>query len=450
MKRRDFLKTLGLSGLGLGLSNYLPAQIEEVNDGDDLPNIVLTMTDDQGWGETAYNGHPLLKTPNLDAMAANGLRLDRFYAAAPVCSPTRASFLTGRHPFRYGTTSQGRPLRIEEHTLAQLAKRNGYRTAFFGKWHLNGISGRGKPVSADDPLNPGAFGFDHWVAATNYYDLEDKLGTEEGKVVENQGDTSTFLAEQALKFISAQTQAGERFLVIIWYPSPHGRYDPVEKYQKPYPADKKHLGEIAGVDAAVGMLRKGLREDDIADNTMFFFCSDNGAPGKGGREVNGQGPLRGHKGNLWEGGVRVPGLFEWPKRIEAGRVSSMVTSTSDLYPTLAALFKNKDPEKPEPIDGVNLLPLLDGNQENREKPLGFKDRGGWSWIDGDWKLQQVPKYAPEIYKPGQIILVNLAKDVTESKDLSTQEPERVARMKTEYEKWEQSVNQSASGGDYQK
>ena len=137
----------------------------------EMPNIILIMTDDQGWGQTGYYDHPILKTPNLDAMAENGLRFDRFYAGAPQCSPTRASVLTGRNNDRTGVFYHGYPLNKYEITLAQKLKNIGYSTGHFGKWHLNGIRGPGVPIFGDDEYNPGVFGFDKWISTTNFFDI---------------------------------------------------------------------------------------------------------------------------------------------------------------------------------------------------------------------------------------------------------------------------------------
>ena len=153
------------------------------------PHIVLVMTDDQGWGQTGYNNHPVLKTPNLDAMAANGLRFDRFYAAAPVCSPTRASVLTGRSNMRTGVESHGFALRKQERTLAQALKKAGYATGHFGKWHLNGLRGPGVPIRGDDTHGPGQFGFDTWLSVTNFFD-RDPVMSRKGTFVEFSGDSS--------------------------------------------------------------------------------------------------------------------------------------------------------------------------------------------------------------------------------------------------------------------
>ena len=139
---------------------------------DESPNIILIMTDDQGWGQTSYYDHPVLETPNLDAMAENGLRFERFYAAAPVCSPTRASILTGRTNDRTGVVDHGYALRKQEKTIAVALQKAGYATGHFGKWHLNGLKGPGVPILKDDDHSPESFGFDYWISTTNFFDLK--------------------------------------------------------------------------------------------------------------------------------------------------------------------------------------------------------------------------------------------------------------------------------------
>jgi arylsulfatase A-like enzyme len=441
--RRTFIKSLGAGAMALAAGRALGAP------GKDRPNFILTMTDDQGWGETEYNGHPLLKTPNLNDMAQNGLRLDRFYAAGPVCSPTRASFMTGRTPYRCSVPTHGRPLPIQERTIGQLAKLNGYRTGFFGKWHLNGIGGHGKVLAADDPLSPGKFGFDRWLACSNFYDLDQTLGSPDGPV-ENEGESSIVLAEHATEFIKECVAKGEPFCAVVWYPSPHGRYDTLPKFQDQYPEDAgNHLGEITAVDESIGMLRKLVRDLGVEEDTMLLFCSDNGGPTKGKRKENANGPLAMGKGTLWEGGIRVPGIIEWPGRIEPERRSDFVCGTSDIYPTIEALMAKKDPAKPHPIDGINLLPLMDGQMEDRPEPLGFKHRGGGlAWIDGRWKLHRVEKYAPRHYEENAIILNDLVEDIHEDQDISDQHPDRTTRMSQHLMEWEASVQNSARGEDY--
>ena len=140
------------------------------------PNVVLVMADDQGWGQTGYYDHPILETPNLDAMAASGLRFDRFYAAGPVCSPTRASVLTGRTHDRTGVLQHGYALHLQERTLPRAMQKAGYATGHFGKWHLNGVRGPGVPLLASDPYHPGRFGFDTWLTVSNFFDMNPVMG----------------------------------------------------------------------------------------------------------------------------------------------------------------------------------------------------------------------------------------------------------------------------------
>ena len=178
------------------------------------PNIVLCMTDDQGWGDVSYNGLKQIQTPALDRMAAEGLRLNRFYAAAPLCSPTRASVLTSRHPNRMACFTPGRPLRTQEMTIAQAVRQAGYATGHFGKWHLNGVSGPGKPIAADDPLNPGRFGFDEWLSVSNFFDLDWTL-SRRGKDEIFTGDGSEYIVAQALKFIGDNVEQKKPFLALV-------------------------------------------------------------------------------------------------------------------------------------------------------------------------------------------------------------------------------------------
>ena len=178
------------------------------------PNIILIMTDDQGWGQTGYYNHPLLKTPNLDEMANNGLRFDRFYAGAPVCSPTRASVLTGRSNDRTGVYDHGYRLRLQEKTISQALKNNGYITAHFGKWHLNGLRGPGAPILKDDKYGPQNFGFDHWLSVTNFFDIN-PLMSENGDFIDFNGNSSEIIFNEALSFIKERKNKEMPFLFLF-------------------------------------------------------------------------------------------------------------------------------------------------------------------------------------------------------------------------------------------
>ncbi|HID78831.1 MAG TPA: N-acetylgalactosamine 6-sulfate sulfatase, partial [Planctomycetaceae bacterium] len=328
-----------------------------------LPNIVLCMADDQGWGDMAYNGHPVLKTPNFDAMAGEALRFDRFYAAAPVCSPTRGSVLTGRHPNRFGCFKWGHTLRPQEITLAEALKTAGYTTGHFGKWHLGSVR-RGSPV------NPGASGFDVWVSSPNFFDNDPTLSVQ-GKAVPMQGESSMVTVDTALDFIRRCVAERKRFLAVVWFGSPHGPHRALEQYLRLYPDQpppKQHFyGEITAMDEAFGKLRYELRRLGVHRNTILWYCSDNGA-----LKVGSTGGHRGNKGQVYEGGLLVPAILEWPARIPEPRRTAVRCNTSDIYPTLLEITGVSMPHQP-PLDGISLVPLIEGRMERRPEPMGFWD-----------------------------------------------------------------------------
>jgi len=338
------------------------------------------MADDQGWGDTGYNGHPELKTPNLDEMARSGLRLDRFYTAHFNCSPTRASVITGRHPHRMGTFNPGSPIRAQELTVATVLRSAGYATGHFGKWHLNGKNGDrdtktppGRAILADDPLSPGKLGFDEWLSADNFFDLDPVLGRN-GVPEKMQGDGSDIAMDESLKFIRRQVDAGKPFFVVVWFGNPHVPHEALPSDKAPYATlsdkDQNYYGELTGIDRNVGKLRAGLRALNAAENTLVWYCSDNG----GAAGPKSTGNLRGSKGTLWDGGLRVPGIVEWPARIPKPFVSDMPCSTLDIYQTVLAATGARAERQIQPLDGVNLLPLFDQQMTEREKAIPFVAR----------------------------------------------------------------------------
>lgn len=451
------------------------------------PNIILCMADDQGWGDTAYNGHPLLHTPHLDAMAAGGLRFDHFYAAAPVCTPTRASVMTGRHPNRCGAFSWGHPLRPQEITVAERLKAAGYATGHFGKWHLGS-------VLQGSPVNPAAAGFDHWLSAYNFYD-NDPLLSREGTAVEFKGESSIVTVDAAIEFIKQQNAKGQPFLAVVWFGSPHSphRADPQDRQLY---AGQKHadwLGEITGLDRAVGKLQAALREEKIVDDTLFWYTSDNGGlqpASSGGRDK---------KGSIYEGGLRVPAIIQWPRRIKSPRVTQAVANSSDIYPTLMDILNIDTPSQP-PLDGISLLPVIDGQTDQRGEPMGFwkftargistpsdawmrdllkaqqagKDYhdesrlvldaaeikqqyeadhfvGHSAWNDWPWKLHRITKDVKnKLAANGKVTmeLYNLQTDPMETDNVAAKYPQRVAEMCEQLEAWQTSVIRSLNGDDY--
>lgn len=431
------------------------------------PNVVLIMADDQGWGDTGYNGHPELKTPNLDSLAASGLRMDRFYTAHFNCSPTRASVMTGRHPHRMGTFGPGSPIRAQEITVAKVLQSAGFATGHFGKWHLNGKNGDrntktppGRAILADDPLSPGRMGFDTWISADNFFDLDPVLGRQ-GVVEKFQGEGSDIITDEALKFIRAQAEARKPFLTVVWFGNPHTPHEalPADKaaYSRLPEAEQNYYGELTAIDRSVGRLRTALRELKVADNTLLWYCSDNG----GAAGPKSTGDLRGSKGTLWEGGLRVPGIVEWPARIAKPGVTSVPCSTVDIYPTVLAAT-GATPEKPIlPLDGISLLPLFDGQMEKREKPLSFwadarRDNAHAAVLDWPYKLHTNAQPGGKGGKKKKaaaggtvaVLLHDVSKDPKETTDLAAQEPERVKQMTAALETWKASVQKSLAGGDF--
>ena len=421
------------------------------------PNIILCMTDDQGWGDVSYNGLTKIQTPNLDAMAAAGLRFNRFYAQQS-CSPTRASVMTGRHPNRMGVFWPGMPLRKQEVTIGQVAKQAGYATAHFGKWHLSGAApGAGRVMPDTDPLSPRNVGFDESFSVTNYFETNWTFG-HNGIAEKTTGDGSDVIVNEALKFIGTAAEQKKPFLAVIWFGSPHAPHQPLPEDLK-VAGGSAYYGEMIGVDRSMGRLRAGLRRFGIAENTMLWFSSDNGGwldPKK--PDAHGtNSDLRGRKGDMWEGGIRVPGLIEWPARIKPA-VTEIPAGTVDILPTLVDLLQVKL-EHPVPLDGISLLPLIDGQMKARPQPMGFwqyssetededspdkksisTNSGPSAWNDNQYKLVKIP--------PGKWELFDLTTDRSEKNDIGAKQPQVLERMKAELEAWQLSVIRSFRGEDY--
>jgi len=437
------------------------------------PNLVLIVTDDQGWGDVGYNGHPDLKTPVLDEMAATGLRFDRFYAAHPVCSPTRGSLMTGRHPNRFGCLNWGYSLRPEEVTLAEALKTAGYATGLFGKWHLGPVS-----KDPDSPVGPAASGFDEYLAKENYFDLDPELSRNGAPLERFAGDGSDIVAEAACAFIARKAETGAPFFAFVAFGSPHKPFEALPEDRKPYEhlGAKKaaYFGELAAVDRAVGAIRRRLRESKVAENTIVWFMSDNGPMPPGS-----SGGLKGRKRYLFEGGIRVPGLLEWPAVVKRPTVSSVPCVTSDVYPTILDIVGIEIPNQPLPLDGVSLRPLIEGKPYTRPDPIGFwiypgrnreRENGSYiqplpgfknskhpaarpieelqglhaAWLDADGRYKFL------LRKGGrQRFLFDLNADPRQRNNLADKHPDIVERMTQELNAWKRSVENSLTGADYE-
>ncbi len=466
ISRRDFLGSI----VGGAVAMALPRDFFLKKKGTAKPNVILCMADDLGWGDAGFNGSKVIKTPHLDVMAEGGLRFASFYSAAPVCSPTRGSCLTGRHPYRYGIffANVGH-MRKEEITLAEALKTQGYVTGHFGKWHLGTLttrekdSNRGGPRGAKHYSPPWENGFDVCFSTeakvptwnpmkkpeTNehygtYYWREDGA-----KAVENlDGDDSRVIMDRVIPFVRKAARNKKPFLAVVWFHTPHlpviGGLEYRKMYSQ-YSEDEQHYyGCISALDEQMGRLRKELRAAGIADNTMLWFCSDNGPEGKDGkhgRTRGSAGPLRGRKRSLFEGGVRVPGFLEWPARIKGGRVTDIPCCTSDYFPTVLDVLGFKMKGQPEPIDGVSLLPLIEGKMTKRPVPIGFESGRQVSLTDNRYKL--ISQNKGKSY-----MLFDLIEDPGETKDLAAEKTEIFKRMKETLEKWQASCKDSLAGKDY--
>lgn len=457
------------------------------------PNIIHIMADDQAWGETGYNGHPHVKTPVLDEMSRSALRFDRFYAASPVCSPTRASVLTGRHANRSGAFAPNYSTRPEEIMLARILKDAGYRTGHFGKWHVGA-------VKAASPLNPTRMGYDEYLAHDNFFEMNPPLSRNGAAPEIIQGESSEIVAEATIAFLEKVHAEGKPFFVTLWFGSPHDPYSGLEKdlalYADVQPVKiRARLAEITAMDRAIGMVRDKLRALRLTDNTLLWYNSDNGIPPehkKAGDSFD--GGWRGAKGDVYEGGLIVPAIIEWPTHIRKPCHSSVPVVTSDIMPTILDLLDLKHPDPKRPLDGISLKTLLvSDTMKQRPSPIGFwtypaaGERGNDRWLDADLARGTTPttrnpaidflNYKHPVAKTADFggdaawtdnryklvtgtsrraggasrtELFDLIADPKETKDIATHHPEIVKRMTTELHAWQSSVERSLSGADYAK
>ncbi len=502
MKRREFIQYAFLCAGILSPCDVRAIAADDASEGSE-PNIILLMGDDHGWEETGYIGHPHVRTPVLDEMAATGLRLDRFYAGHPSCSPTRGSVMTGRHPNRYGTFTPGRSIRPREITIAQILRRAGYATGHFGKWHLG-------PVKAASPTNPGAMGFDEWFSHDNFFELNPYLSRNGGPPRRYEGESSKIIIDEAIRFIGRSAKKEKPFLAVVWFGSPHEPYSGLEedlalyddlperyaertvsltsnetgrRVQRPLrDVLRERYAEITAMDRAIGDLRTTLDREGLRENTLVWYCGDNGTPPSGVAES----PLRGMKGQMFEGGIRVPGLIEWPARIPQPRTTTVNAVTSDILPTVCELVNQPLPDRP--IDGISLVDLIDGKMNARPHPIGFwsfstAGRGKTPYIDPQLQKGTTPlvklmngiptrnfrndhhpsiieqdysgerawldnRYKLLVSKKGEVSLFDLHNDPAETQNLAESQPAIVEKLSQQMRDWQTSVLDSLMEADY--
>ena len=453
-----------------------------INGAETRPNVILCMADDLGWGSVGYNGNKIIKTPCLDKMAEEGVRFDRFYAAAPVCSPTRASCLNGRNPYRTGVFYANTGiLRPEEITIAEILHKNGYATGHFGKWHLGTFSKREKDANrggSDHPElynPPSKHGFDTFFSTESKVPTWDPMKmpakftgdenrhygwnyikkgepskpfgtsywTPEGKVTEDlEGDDSKIIMDRAIPFIEKNAKDGKPFFVVIWFHAPHLPVVAGPKYAEMYKDQdfemQQYAGSITALDVQMGRLRDKLKELGINDNTILCFTSDNGPENKTPGDT---GPYRDRKRSLHEGGVRVPGLMTWPNKVKKPMVISKPVVTCDYLPTIIEAAGISMPKNANVLDGVSIIPLLEGKEFKRPTPIGFVSKGQMAYNDVQYKYyQKTPSSEVELY--------DIEKDPSEKNNIAGQHPEVVAEFKKGFAKWLNSCKESFEGKEY--
>ena len=438
--------------------------------GADRPNIILCMTDDQGWGDVGYNGHPYLKTPHLDRMHAEGVTFTRFYAGAAMCSPTRGSCYTGRNPYRYGITfAMKGMLEPSEVPITSVLKKQGYTTGHFGKWHLGTLSKEpgdqkrwgtfaksparyycppwerdvdvsfvteSKVPTWDPLIDPGPIKKGGSPSSGKPYGNDYFSGPGQ-KVMENtKGDDSRVIMDRALPFIRNAVKKEKPFFAVIWFHTPHSPVVGGPKYREMYQDRTEHeqhyYGCLTAMDEQIGRLRAELKSLGAADNTMLWFCSDNGPARQGSpRHVGTAKNLKGYKLSINEGGIRVPGLMVWPEKIKEPKIVVAPCFTSDYFPTILDAL-GLDLPAGRTYDGVSLLPFLTGKKTEREKPLGFLNKDGKeaAWMEHRYKLIEGKK-TPQLF--------DIIADPGESQNLVGEKPEVMQRLQLGLKAWKSEV-----------
>lgn len=411
------------------------------------PNILILLADDLGWADLGCFDAPNAKTPNLDQLATEGMRLTDFHAAAPNCSPSRAGMLTGRVPARTGIYNYIPPtgplyLPESETTIAELLRNAGYETAHVGKWHLC------HDLLSDELPNPADHGFDHWMSTENNASPSHANPNNfvlNGKAIGPiEGYSCQIVADEAIRWMDEDRDAERPFFLCAWFHETHtpiaSPKELIARYPNAKPADAKYYANVENMDAAVGRLLKALDERGLREDTFVLFSSDNG-----GLRAESNGPLRGKKSFVWEGGIREPGIIRWPGHVEPGVTRDEPAGFVDLLPTLCEIT-GVEPPNDRTLDGVSLTPLFDGERLRRKQPLFwffYRVEPAVALRDGDWSLvgyleeglpasHSLSEAQQAFLKRAKIQrfeLYNLAEDLEQQHDVSADHPERFEAMK---------------------
>ena len=476
--RRDARIRFGTSGLCLGFALLVAAAVAVAVAAAPAaavaarPNVLILLADDLGYRDVGCYDGPV-QTPNIDALAAAGTRFEQFYSGCAVCSPSRATLMTGRHHIRTGVyswihdASQKSHLRLRETTLAEVLKAEGYATAHVGKWHLGLPPAMAKEGEAGDrgyqKPTPDQHGFDHWFATGNnaspsHHNPKNFIRNGE-PVGQLEGYSCQLVVDEAIDWLES-SEGDEPFFLNVWFHEPHAPIAAPDSIVRQYgETDERsaiYSGTIDNTDQAIGRLVEFLRTRDQLDDTLIVYASDNGS------YLNERtGQLRGQKGVNWEGGIRVPGIFRWPGVVESGKVCQTPAGLVDVLPTLCGLLKISPPAVH--LDGSDLTPLLSGQPEQfqRHQPLFWhlqKSRPIVAMRDGDFSLVADPDYElstrnmfqeswiPKIRAGGyrNFRLYDLAEDPGQTTDVSADHPEVLGRMKSDLRRINASIMSDAT------
>ena len=402
------------------------------------PNIVVFVADDMGWGDSGTYGHPLIKSPNMDRLAKEGVKLTQCYSASGVCSPSRSAILTGRTPYRNGvwrhlSGNHKAYLRKSEITYPELLKEIGYETCHVGKWHLNSRQQFNNPEFP----NPGDHGYDYWFWTHNNaspsHENPDNFYRKDKAAGKIEGYSAQIVAAEGINWLKNTRKKDKPFLMSVWIHEPHKPIATDTRFSALYKGNEnsKYMGNITQLDHALGMLLDALDEQKLNENTIVFFTSDNGPVTSVGGTTGG---LRGLKRSSHEGGIRVPGIVRWPGKIKAGTVSNVPVIGSDIFSTILDITGIELP-KDRTIDGVSMLPAFKGKALKRPIPLFWRTHV--SKADdrlalriGDWKIVSNDTM-------DKFLLFDIQKDWKEENDLAMKMPEKLQEMKKIlFEVWE--------------
>ncbi|MCK4627920.1 MAG: sulfatase-like hydrolase/transferase [Sedimentisphaerales bacterium] len=435
--RRNFMKVIGLGAAAMVLPGCSDSSFLSAAGKKKRPNMVIALCDDLGYGDLSCYGHPFIQTSNLDKLAAEGMKLTDCYAAAPVCSPSRAGMLTGRNPNRCGVYDwipHNSPVHLkkQEISVAKILKKAGYATCHVGKWHSNG-----KFNSPEQP-QPNDHGFDYWFSTQNnarptHHNPKNfvRNGIPVGRL---EGYSSELIADEAINWLRNHWDRNTPFCLFVWFHAPHEPIATDAKFMKMYEGHKEaiYYGNVSQMDHAFGRLMKAMDDMALRDDAFVMFTSDNGPETlnryRGSHCSYGSpGPLRGMKLHMYEGGIRVPGIICYPGQIKPGSVSSEPINGTDILPTLCDLAGAKIPTD-RAIDGAGILPVFRGEKIKRTVPLYWRYDSALSkpftvaMRQGDWKILADDNMTVfELY--------NLRKDKKEKNNLASSEAGRLEAMK---------------------